>query len=132
MVTKKQTPPVKKKAGRPKIPIDYEQVEKLSSIMCTQEEIATIFGCHIRTLQRDEEFCHYYKKGQESGKMSLRRMQWKHAERNPSMAMFLGKVYLGQRENKEIEETQNIMPEMKITVVDNSNLEKSLYEADKK
>ena len=70
-----------KKTGRPKIPIDYDTVEKLATMMCTEEEIAIFFGCHIRTLQRDKEFCRYYKKGQEGGKMSLRRIQWKHAEK---------------------------------------------------
>ncbi|MCK9319974.1 hypothetical protein, partial [Methanoculleus sp.] len=75
--------------------------------------------------------CRHYKKGQEGGKMSLRRIQWKHAEKNPSMAMFLGKVYLGQRENKQVDEGTNEMPEMKITVVDNTELEKALYDADK-
>ena len=119
-------------AGRPKIPIDYDVVEKLSAMMCTEEEIATFFGCHIRTLQRDKEFCRVYKKGQENGKMSLRRMQWKHAEKNPSMAMILGKVNLGQRENKNVEDTTNDMPEMKITIVDNSELEKALYDANEK
>lgn len=120
-----------KKTGRPKIPIDYDTVEKLATMMCTQEEIATFFGCHVRTLQRDKDFCRHYKKGQEGGKMSLRRIQWKHAEKNPSMAMFLGKVYLGQRENKQVDEGTNDMPEMKITVVDNTELEKALYDADK-
>ena len=46
--------------------------------------------------------------------------------------MFLGKVYLGQRENKNVEDTTNDMPEMKITIVDNSELEKALYDANEK
>lgn len=36
--------------------------------------------------------------------MSLRRMQWKLAEKNNSMAIFLGKQYLGQ---KDVVESQN-------------------------
>ena len=89
----------KKKVGRPKFKIDYEAVRKLAAIMCTQEEIASFLGCSVDTLQRDETFCGLYKEGRETGKMSLRRMQFKHAEKNPQMAMFLGKVYLKQREN---------------------------------
>ena len=89
--------------GRPKIQIDYNTVEKLANIQCTQEEIASFLGVSVRTLQRDEEFCRIYKKGQENGKMSLRRMQYKLAEKNPTMAIFLGKQYLGQRDNIEVE-----------------------------
>ena len=86
-------------AGRPKFKIDYETVEKLSAIQCTQQEIASFLGCSVDTLQRDETFCGIYKKGQESGRMSLRRMQFKLAEKNPTMAIWLGKQYLGQRDS---------------------------------
>lgn len=86
-------------AGRPKKEIDYNAVEKLANIQCTQEEIASFLGLSVRTLQRDEEFCRIYKKGQENGKMSLRRIQYKLAERNPTMAIWLGKQYLGQRDS---------------------------------
>ena len=90
-------------AGRPKKVIDYNLTEKLALIMCTQEEIATMFDCDVRTLQRDEEFCRVFKKGKENGKMSLRRTQFKLAEKNPTMAIWLGKQYLGQRDNIEVE-----------------------------
>lgn len=90
-------------AGRPKKIIDYELAEKLASIMCTQEEIAIMFDCDVRTLQRDEEFCRVFKKGKENGKMSLRRKQWKLADKNASMAIFLGKQYLGQRDTIKVE-----------------------------
>ena len=85
-------------AGRPKKEIDYILAEKLANIMCTQEEIATMFDCDVRTLQRDEEFCRVFKKGKENGKMSLRRNQWKLSERNTTMAIWLGKQYLGQKD----------------------------------
>ena len=39
-----------------------------------------------------------YEKGQENGKISLRRIQFKLAERNATMGIWLGKQYLGQRE----------------------------------
>ena len=89
--------------ARPKFEIDYEMVEKLAGIQCTQQEIASFLGCSVDTLQRDEKFCGLYKKGQENGKMSLRRIQYKLAEKNPTMAIFLGKQYLGQRDNIEVE-----------------------------
>ena len=92
--------------ARPKKEIDYQAVEKLANIQCTQEEIASFLGLSVRTLQRDEEFCRIYKKGQDNGKMSLRRMQYKLAEKNATMALWLGKQYLGQKDNIEVESTQ--------------------------
>lgn len=95
-------------AGRPKKEIDYATVEKLANIQCTQEEIASFLGISTRTLQRDEQFMELFNKGRESGKMSLRRIQWKHAEKSASMAMFLGKQYLGQRDNVEVSNTDDM------------------------
>jgi hypothetical protein len=92
--------------ARPKFKIDYDLVEKLAGIQCTQQEIASFLGCSVDTLQRDETFRGIYKKGQENGKMSLRRMQFKLAEKNTSMAIFLGKQYLGQKD--VIEEQHNM------------------------
>lgn len=105
--------------GRPKFIIDYPTVEKLAGIMCTQQEIASFLGCDVRTLQRDEEFCRIYKNGQEKGKMSLRRMQWKLADKNTSMAIFLGKQYLGQKDvieqvdNTQLEKVEELLTKIK-------------------
>ena len=87
--------------ARPKKVIDYEVVEKLASIQCTQQEIANFLELSTDTLRRDEKFCTIYKKGIENGKMSLRRKQFKLAEKNASMAIFLGKQYLGQTDKVE-------------------------------
>ena len=88
-------------AGRPKKEIDYVTVEKLANIQCTQDEIASFLGISTRTLQRDEQFMELFNRGRENGKMSLRRMQWKHAEKSVPMAIWLGKQYLGQRDKVE-------------------------------
>lgn len=98
-------------AGRPKKEIDYTAVEKLANIQCTQEEIASFLELSVRTLQRDEEFCRIYKKAQDNGKMSLRRMQFKLADKNPTMAIWLGKQYLKQRDNIEVESKQLVKVE---------------------
>ena len=87
--------------GRPKKVIDYETVERLATIMCTQEEIANFLDMSVRTLQRDEEFSRIYKKGLDKGKMSLRRKQFNMADSNPTMAIWLGKQYLEQRDKQE-------------------------------
>lgn len=97
--------------ARPKKEIDYEMVQNLANIHCTQEEIANILNLSVRTLQRDEEFCRIYKKGQDTGKMSIRRMQFKLAEKNPTMAIWLGKQYLGQKDNIEVESKQLVRVE---------------------
>lgn len=89
--------------GRPKIDLNFELIEKLSRIHCTEAEIASIVGVSIRTLQRNEEFCRIYKKGIDSGKMSLRRIQWDLANKgNTTMAIWLGKQYLGQTDKQEL------------------------------
>lgn len=90
-----------KKTGRPKKEIDYIAVEKLAMMHATQEEIANYLDISVRTLQRDTEFSRIYKKGIDNGKISLRRMQFKLAEKNVAMAVWLGKQYLGQRDKVE-------------------------------
>ena len=90
--------------ARPKRTIDYEIVEKLASIMCTQEEIAHFLDISVRTLQRDDTFNELYRKGIDKGKMSLRRNQFKSAEAgNTTMLIWLGKQYLGQSDKKDID-----------------------------
>ena len=89
--------PTGKPNGRPKKIIDYQLVEDLASIFCTQEEIASIMKCDVRTLQRDEEFCRLYIKNIDNAKSSLRRVQYKKAmSGNVTMLIWLGKQYLGQ------------------------------------
>ena len=92
------------KMGRPEIKIKKEDFEKLCALQCTEEEIAGFYDCSVDTINNwckktyDETFSETYKKKSAKGKMSLRRYQFKLAERNASMAIFLGKQYLGQRD----------------------------------
>lgn len=89
--------------GRPKKIIDYDSVERLAAIMCTQDEIANYLDISVRTLLRDEQFCQVYKKGLDKGRMSIRRQQYKSAESgNVTMQIWLGKQYLNQRDRSEI------------------------------
>lgn len=96
--------PMARKPGRPQTVIDYEIVEKLASIFCTQEEIAAFLSVPLSTCQKRDEFRKVYKKGLETAKISLRRKQFKLADKNATMAIFLGKNYLGQRDFKETED----------------------------
>tara|TARA_R100001086_G_scaffold224730_1_gene142778 strand:+ start:3566 stop:3883 length:318 start_codon:yes stop_codon:yes gene_type:complete len=88
----------KKKQGRPKKELDTEMIERLSSIFCTNEEIASIVGCHRETLANN--YSTYIKKGRERGKSSLRRLQFQKAQDgNTTMLIWLGKQYLGQSDH---------------------------------
>lgn len=94
-----------KKVGRPKTNIDKATFEKLCQMQCTLEEIAGFFDCCDDTINNwckeiyDDNFSGVYKKKSMAGKISLRRNQFKIAESNSSMAIFLGKQYLGQRDS---------------------------------
>lgn len=107
----------KKGVGRPKIvwgEREYKRIETLASIFCTQEEMAGVMEVDEDTLNRlikerykVNNFSEWYKKASAGGKASLRRNQYKLAERNPTMAIWLGKQYLGQRDIKEVEATES-------------------------
>lgn len=97
----------KNKGGRPKKEIDQEQFEKLCGLQCTQEEICCWFDVTDKTLSAwckstyGESFSEIYNKKREKGKISLRRAQFRLAEKNAAMAIFLGKNYLGQTDRIE-------------------------------
>jgi len=85
--------------ARPKKPIDAEQVRKLARLSASHAEIGAVLGCSADTLER--RFAAAIKEGRESGKMSLRRKQFKLAmEGNVTMLIWLGKQYLDQRDKQ--------------------------------
>jgi hypothetical protein len=77
-------------------------IENLARIQCTQAEAGAVLGVERRTLcrffARHPEAREKWELGLESGKASLRRNQFKLSETNATMAIWLGKMYLGQRE----------------------------------
>ena len=99
------------KMGRPKKEIDAKLFEGLCRIHCTEKEICSIFECCEDTLNawcketyQDDEgnpltFSEAYKKHSAYGNASLRRKQFKLAENNATMAIWLGKQYLGQKDS---------------------------------
>ena len=105
-MTKKKDPSQLKKRGRKKIPVDYEKAEKLAQILCTQSEIAAVLGISLGVLEHDPEFQRIHKKGMETGKASLRRMQYAAAQTgNPTMLIWLGKQCLDQKDQSRQEVT---------------------------
>lgn len=92
------------KMGRPRIELDHDEMEKLCRLSCTMEEIAAYFGCSVDTIERrlkeDEELAALVARGRAVGKISLRRKQFQILEESnsASMAIWLGKQLLGQRD----------------------------------
>lgn len=92
-------------AGRPKTVFNVEELEKLGGMQCTQKEVAAWFGCTPMTINRrfkaEPKLAEAFETGQEKGRISLRRTQFRIAETNAGMAIFLGKNYLGQTDKTE-------------------------------
>lgn len=97
------------RTGRPKKEIDEAQFGKLCGLQCTLEEIAGFFDCSEDTIERwckrelKETFAEAFKKRSTGGKISLRRNQFKLAEKSAAMAIWLGKQYLGQTDHIEMD-----------------------------
>ena len=98
--------------ARPKIvwsDKQYASIEYMAMIHCTQKEIAGVMGVDEETLVRlirdhyGMSYSEFYEKYSSNGNMSLRRAQFKSAEGgNVSMQIWLGKQWLGQKEQQEI------------------------------
>ena len=92
--------------ARPKKVINQKQFESLCAIQCTQEEICNVLDVCDETLTRwckevyDLSFSEVFRQKRDLGKASLRRQQWKLAEKgNSTMLIWLGKQMLSQSEN---------------------------------
>lgn len=84
--------------ARPRKEINEEQLRQLAAIQCTMKEMAAVMDCSVDTLERN--FAELIKKGQDEGKSSLRRAQYKSAMGgNATMLIWLGKQFLGQKDN---------------------------------
>lgn len=94
--------------ARPRKEIDQKLFENLCGLQCTLLEICDALDVSDKTLDRwckrtyGEHFSEVFAKKRGKGKISLRRMQWQLAEKNASMAIWLGKQYLGQRDGVEL------------------------------
>lgn len=91
-------------SGRPRKEIDQNQFENLCGLQCTLEEICGWFDITDKTLDSwckrtyGKSFSEVFREKRGLGKISLRRSQWRLAEKNANMAIWLGKQYLGQRD----------------------------------
>ena len=96
------------KTGRPKKEIDQKVFENLCGLQCTLQEICDFFSVSEPTLETfckntyGTTFLKVFEEKRAGGKVSLRRMQWRLAERNAAMAIFLGKNYLQQHDAVQV------------------------------
>ena len=99
--------------GRPLTQVNIDEFEACCRILCTKDEICDIFGINEKTLTAWCErtygvgFYDIYKKLSAGGKKSLRRYQFEMAEHNASMAIWLGKQWLGQKDEAVIDHGNN-------------------------
>lgn len=102
--------------------INKKQFEKLCAIQCTQEEICSVLDvCHDTLdewckINYNNNFSQVFAEKRQGGKASLRRMQWKLAEKNATMGIWLGKQYLGQMD--KIETNNNIQ---RVQIIDDTD-----------
>ncbi|WPY01564.1 hypothetical protein Trichorick_01477 (plasmid) [Candidatus Trichorickettsia mobilis] len=102
----------KNKGGRPRKEIDFDVLQKLCELNCTRDEICNFFEIDDKTLTARivevgyDSFSAYYKKYLNTGKISLRRIQWQSANAGSvPMQIWLGKQYLGQKDKAESDVT---------------------------
>lgn len=121
---------VKSKGGRPRIPkitpdlgdledklpkkeVDYDAVLHWMDLGATQEEIAGSFRISVDTLSRrlkskfDMTFAELKEKVCGSAKIALRRNQFNLSKTNATMGIWLGKNWLGQRDDPQGNESFN-------------------------
>ena len=111
---KQQNPKAKKPTGRPRIELDPKQAKIFGYFRATYDTMAEQIGCHVDTIRaamqdEDSKFSKAYKKGFSGMKMKLSEAQVKTAieDRNPTLLVWLGKQYLGQKDSPMPDEDVN-------------------------
>lgn len=123
------------KAGRPRKEVNWAQVDKMLSILCTDTEISNILGISQDTLARackrekHMDFADYSLQKRDGGKMSLRRKMHDRAIKDGSdtMLIWLSKNQLGWADKVDQNVQTSQATTMKITFDQfRANLEKEL------
>jgi hypothetical protein len=102
-----------KKIGRPNFeftPKILDQIKNMASYMCSKAEIGRIIGCSESTINRNPQAQEAYEVGVANAKQAIRKTQFDIATKLNSsiMAMWLGKVYLGQSD--KVQNTDDNVP----------------------
>lgn len=94
--------------ARPRKEIDQKNFENLCGLQCTKEEICAFFDVTDKTLDGwcsrtyGKSFSDVFREKRGIGKISLRRSQFELAKKNATMAIWLGKQYLEQRDQVQV------------------------------
>lgn len=117
--------------GAPEKELDWKKLDALCQILCNEKEIASILDMSIQSLNekikaaKGKTFFDYYNEKSADGKMSIRRKQFsvamgqaeviqdgevkrKGVKPDTTMLIFLGKQYLGQRDQVAIEHSGSV------------------------
>jgi AraC-like DNA-binding protein len=105
------------KAKPLKNPVTEAALTNIAKLHCTIEEAASFFGCTkrhlLRLFQESAELRAAWEEGRQFGKFSLRRLQWRHANRDGSggvtMTIHLSKHWLGETEKSLVEIDHRIL-----------------------
>ena len=101
--------------ARPRKEIDKKQFENLCGLQCTREEICGFFEISEKTLNAwckrtyKQSFSLVFQQKRGKGKISLRRSQFRLAEKNANMAIWLGKQYLNQKDIIDVESQERVI-----------------------
>jgi hypothetical protein len=117
--------PIQTKKGRKWAIADVEAAKRvlggLGALMATWAECATALGISEATLSRIfkrwPDAKEAYEDGKNGGKISLRRTQFKLADRNATMAIFLGMNYLEQKDMRNFNHSGDVKHSHEHTVI---------------
>lgn len=94
----KRTRKPRAKSGK----IRITEIRRLAALQCTKTEVAHSLGIGFATfaqiLKHDTRVAKAWEEGRSRGNISLRRKQSRLAAKNATMAIWLGKQWLGQRD----------------------------------
>ena len=117
---------------KPESEIDENVFMGLCKIQCTLEEICAVLRFDNKTIEKwcekryGKKFKEIYKELRSTGKVSLRRAQWKNAveDNNTTMQIWLGKQYLDQKDqpiNHEENQLDKVIEIIRATKPENAD-----------
>ena len=104
-----------KHGAKQNVQIDWMIVKKLAAMQSTGEEIAHFLEISLDYLEKackktyNQTLGAKLKHWQVGGHCSLRRKQWLLADKNASMAIFLGKNILGQKDSAQMNHSGSVV-----------------------
>lgn len=121
----KKPGPKKGEGGAPEKMIDWKIFESLCSLQCTQAEILSVLNVDNQTLTKHvkkhygKTYSQVYEEKRQGGLASIRRAQYKKAMAgDTTMLIWIGKNWLDQKDNRDVNVNTNI--NQRVTIDDNS------------